>query len=82
MKLSDAPENFSVTGDRSRDPPTSLNHYATPGTSYYVGFRWMYVPCVLCSMRPYVMSVMLQTVMTYGRILHKHTTNVHQRNST
>jgi len=27
-------------------------------------------------------NIILQTAMIYGRILHKHTTNVYERNST
>jgi len=37
---------------------------------------------ILCRFNHSNGTVILQTVMTYGRILHKHTTNVHQQNPT
>jgi len=37
---------------------------------------------ILCRFSHSNGTVILQTVMTYGRILYKHRTNVHQRNPT
>jgi len=37
---------------------------------------------VLCRFNHSNGTIIIQRVMTYGRILYKHTTNVHQRNPT